>query len=77
MKLSDSGQTVFVGTDWRLERVDRFHSLSFGLHPDVRIVFQHLPRNMSGDRHQRLLGNTRFSQSGNRVVPKIMKPKAL
>ena len=53
------------GTIRRLERIDRLHRFTLGLHPHMAVVLQHLPGKMTSNGHQGLLGNAFLRQTGD------------
>ena len=57
----------------RLKGIDGFNRVAFGLLANVRVVLQHLPRDVTGDGHQRLFGDARLRKPGDAVMTQIVK----
>jgi hypothetical protein len=65
--------TIFYGI-CNGERVQRF---PLSVHPDVRVVRQHLWRNMARDAHNGLVARLGPGKLSNRMVAKIVKTEPL
>src|SRR5262252_9290280 len=49
------------------------HSIPAGLEPEMTVMVEHGFTDVSCNCHQRLVGNTGFSQSGDAMVAQVMK----